>query len=401
VAAGCSPSPGGGTTPAPEGPPPTGQLAAEYDWTSTTRFLDSAVASGATPGAVLGVSFGGERLVYGTGVMGLDDPTRPDSTTVYDLASLTKVVGLTSAVMLAVARGMIDLDEPVTSYLPAFAADSSKQLVTVRHLLTHTSGLPAWRALYQEAPDRDSALALVNSTPLDTMPGARAVYSDLGAIVLTEVVEAAWGMRLDQILRDQIFGPLGMEHTTFVPPASWRAKIAPTEDDPWRGHVVRGEVHDENAARLGGVSGHAGLFSTVPDLLEFGEWLLAGMCPRDPPAPGGGCGPTTYQPPEQIRMFAVRQDLVPGSSRALGWDTPSGVSSSGTLMSSRSFGHTGFTGTSMWIDPTRRLVIVLLTNRVHPTRENSRIGPVRSGVADRVVLTLVPDAEPRPDAVAR
>jgi len=382
-------------------PAPKGELAA-LDWTATTAFLDSAAASGAMPGAVLGVSYRGARLTYGTGHIGLDDPTHPDANTVYDLASLTKVVGLTTAVMLAVEEGRLDLDAPVQQYLPRFAGPG-KDGTTLRQLLTHTSGLPAWRPLYLEAPSRDSALALVYATDLETPQGTEYRYSDLGAILLTQAVETAWGMGLDSILAQRVFRPLGMTSTTFRPPASWTARIAPTEDDPWRGRIIRGEVHDENAARLEGVSGHAGLFSTTRDLLVFGEWLLSAF-QSETPEPvcfnGVRCGAgPAIPPPSSVPVFVTRQNMVPESSRALGWDTPSGLSTAGMLMSEDSFGHTGFTGTSIWIDPRNQLVIVLLTNRVHPSRENSRIGPVRRGVADHVVLTLMPDAQPRPDAV--
>jgi CubicO group peptidase (beta-lactamase class C family) len=390
----------GGVPPAPT-PAPQGDLAV-LDWSATTAFLDSAAASGAMPGAVLGVSYRGARLTYGSGRLGLDDPTHPDANTVYDLASLTKVVGLTTAVMLAVDEGRLDLDAPVRQYVPRFAGPE-KDGVTLRQLLTHTSGLPAWRPLYLEAPTRDSALALVYLTDLETLPGMEYRYSDLGAILLAQAVETAWGMGLDSILVQRVFRPLAMTSTTFRPPASWTANIAPTEDDPWRGRIIRGEVHDENAARLEGVSGHAGLFSTTHDLLVFGEWLLSAF-QAETPEPvcfsGVRCGAVAALPaPSVVPAFATRQYLVPGSSRALGWDTPSGLSTAGRLMSEDSFGHTGFTGTSIWIDPRNRLVVVLLTNRVHPSRENSRIGPVRRGVADLVVLTLMPDAQPRPDAV--
>ncbi|MGE0353139.1 MAG: serine hydrolase domain-containing protein [Gemmatimonadales bacterium] len=356
-------------------------------WSPVTHYLDSAIAAGAAPGAVLGVSYRGRRFVYGTGRLGTEDPTRPDSATVYDLASLTKVIGLTTMVMLAVDEGRLDLDAPVQQYVPAFRG-TNKPLVTLRHLLTHSSGLPAWRPLYQETATRAAALALADTTPLDTLPGARYLYSDLGAIVLTQAVEAVYGTRLDSLLADRVFGPLDMNSTRYLPPASWLPRIAPTENDPWRGRVVRGEVHDENAYRLGGVSGHAGLFSTAPDLLRFGEWLLL----ADHRTGGPAAGSTPVMPAtiaslhgETVREFLRRQNLPPGSSRALGWDTPSPNSSAGTRLSDASFGHTGFTGTSIWIDPEQDLVIVLLTNRVNPTRENRKIYAVRRGVADRVV----------------
>ena len=171
-----------------------------------------------------------------------------------------------------------------------------------------------------------------------------------------------------------------MSSTRFLPPADWLSRIAPTEQDPWRGRMIHGEVHDENASRLGGVSGHAGLFGTAEDLLTFGDWLLAARVGRD-------SLPVELER-DIVQRFTTRQDFPPGSSRALGWDTPSGLSSAGTLMSSASFGHTGFTGTSIWLDPERELVVVLLSNRVHPTRENAKWGPVRRHVADRVVRGL-------------
>ena len=359
----------------PDSPVPLAALA------SATAYLDSAVATGAAPGAVLGVSIRGQHLYHATGVLGAGMPARPDSATVYDLASLTKVVGLTTAVMLAVDAGRLDLDAPAVEYVPAFRG-GGREAVTIRHLLTHTSGLPAFRLLYRETPDRASALALADTTALDTIPGVHFVYSDLGAIVLTQAVEAAWGEPLDAMLDRRVFGPLGMRATRFRPPADWLPRIAPTEQDAWRGRMIHGEVHDENAARLGGVSGHAGLFGSARDLLVFGDWLLAVRAGRD-------SLPVTLDR-DIARRFTTRQDLPPGSSRALGWDTPSDMSSAGTLLSPRSFGHTGFTGTSIWLDPEREIVIVLLSNRVHPTRENGKWGPVRRNVADRVVQAIGP-----------
>jgi CubicO group peptidase (beta-lactamase class C family) len=211
------------------------------------------------------------------------------------------------------------------------------------------------------------------------------VYSDLGAIVITEAVERASGRSLDSSLDEQVFAPLGMTSTRFLPPTSWTSRIAPTERDPWRGRVLRGEVHDENAARLGGVSGHAGLFGSAEDLLRFGEWLLQQRAGR--PRWNGPANPPQLDR-ETAEAFTTRQAVVPGSSRALGWDTPSPGSSAGRLLSPESFGHTGFTGTSIWIDPSRELVVVLLSNRVHPTRENLRFLPLRARVADRVVEIL-------------
>jgi CubicO group peptidase (beta-lactamase class C family) len=227
----------------------------------------------------------------------------------------------------------------------------------------------------------------VDSTPLKYPPGTKELYSDLGAIVLTQAVEAVYGERLDSLVERRFFQPLGMSSTRYLPPAGWRDHIAPTELDPWRGRVLRGEVHDENAALMDGVSGHAGLFGSAADLLTFAEWLIeAGAAPEKP----SGRPPVR---PSTLREFTRRQNIVPGSSRALGWDTPSQANSSAGIRLSRdSFGHLGFTGTSLWIDPERHLAIVLLSNRVNPTRNNPRWAPVRAAIADLVMTTLFEDA---------
>jgi CubicO group peptidase (beta-lactamase class C family) len=344
-------------------------------------FLDSAVASGAAPGAVVAVTHKGNRFIYGTGRLGQDEAERPGATTIYDLASLTKVIGLTTATMLAVNDGELDLDAPVQQHLPSFEG-SGKERVTVRMLLGQVSGLPAWRPLFREVATRAAAFALVDSTPLDSAAGEIDVYSDLGAIVLTQVIETVYRERLDFLLDRRVFRPLGMTSTRYLPPPSWRERIAPTELDPWRGRVLRGEVHDENAAIMDGVSGHAGLFGSAEDLLAFAEWILEERA--------SGQADRTVRP-SVLREFTRRQDLVPGSSRALGWDTPSQGGSAGTRLSRSSFGHTGFTGTSLWIDPEHHLAIGLLSNRVNPTRSNSRWTPVRGAIADLVMTTLFPD----------
>jgi len=346
--------------------------------------LDSALAAGAAPGAVLGVSFHGARYVYSAGRLALDDPNRPDGHTVYDLASLTKVVATTTLAMQAVSEGRLDLDAPVQRYLPEFRG-AGKERVTVRHLLTHSSGLRADSPLWRQTPTADSALRFVLAMTLDTAPGVRMVYSDMGAIVLGRVVEKVLGGRLDRLAKARIFEPLGMADTRFRPPESWLSRIAPTEyDTGWRKRIVRGEVHDEKAARMNGVAGHAGLFGSAVDLLAFGEWILTVRTVGTA---------STVRPsvsPSVLTEFTRRQDVVPGSSRALGWDTPSPNSSAGTRLGEGSFGHTGFTGTSIWIDPSRELVIVLLSNRVHPIRDNPRIFPLRIAVADAVVGLLEP-----------
>ena len=364
-----------------------GRLPSAPRFTAAVRYLDSAIAAGAAPGAVLAVSSYGQWFIHGTGRLGLDDPATPDSTTLYDLASLTKVIGLTTAMMLAVDSGLIELDAPIQRYVPGFTG-RNKDRVTVRHLLVHASGLPAWRPLFRETATREEALTLADTTPLDTIPGVRYLYSDLGAIVLTQAVEAVFQQRLDSLLAKRVFPSMRMSSTRYLPPHEWLPRIAPTENDPWRGRILRGEVHDENAARLNGISGHAGLFSTAPDLLRFGEWILWVVSDPQFGMPAARVVNEEWLRFQVAGSFLKRQGIPPGSSRALGWDTPSSGSSAGSLLDHSSVGHTGFTGTSIWIDPTRELVIVLLTNRVHPTRDNNRMGPVRRGVADRVVEGL-------------
>ncbi|MGH7645831.1 MAG: serine hydrolase domain-containing protein [Gemmatimonadales bacterium] len=371
---------------------------------AVAAYLRAEVDSGSFPGAVVAVGRHGRlALLAAVGRYGDDDPRAVDPSTLYDLASLTKVVGLTGACMLLVADGRLDVEAPAQRYVPAFRGPG-KERVTIRHLLTHSSGLPAWRPLYTEAPTRAAALLLADTTALATPAGQAAVYSDLGAIVLTQAVEQVAGEPLDAFLARRVFEPLGMTATRFRPPVTWRDRIAPTEKAP-QGDVIRGVVHDENAWRLGGVSGHAGLFSNAPDLARFAVWLLGLVTPGQRPGVAGTPGqrpgvdsPETpghrpgvnppVLPSELVREFTRRQDLVPGSSRALGWDTPSEGSSAGTRLSPRAFGHTGFTGTSIWLDPERDLFIILLTNRVHPTRENLRILKVRPRVADLVVAAL-------------
>lgn len=352
-------------------------------------YLRSQVDS-AFPGAVLTVGYRDSLvLLSAVGHYGVDDQRPVTPETIYDLASLTKVIGLTTAVMMLVDSGKLDLDAPVQRYVPAFQG-MGKERVLIRHLLTHSSGLPAWRPLYAEAPTREQALTLVDTTALLRQPGDTFVYSDLGAIVLTQAVEAISGQRINEFLETRVFGALGMGSTRFLPPPSWRDRIAPTESDTaFRHRALRGEVHDENAGRLEGVSGHAGLFSTGPDLARFAQWLLetrAGVSTA-------GSQPVGNKPKlssDLVRTFTTRQNIPAGSSRALGWDTPSQNSSAGTKMGPNAFGHTGFTGTSIWFDPDRPLFIILLTNRVNPTRTNTRIFQVRRRVADLVVDAVTP-----------
>lgn len=373
--------------PATHPPAAPGPLAGR--WGPVAALLDSAVAAGAAPGAVLGISWRGEGWIHGTGRLGLDDRRRPTAHTVYDLASVTKVVALTTLAMQAVQEGRLTLDTPIAEYLeppsPAWAAR-----VTLRHLLTHSSGLPAHRRLWEEAPDAASARLLVRQTPLDTAPGTRTLYSDLGLILAGEILEARLGAGLDSLVAARITGPMGLVDTRFRPPRSWRTRTAPTERDPWRGRTLRGEVHDENAAFLGGVAGHAGLFGTTTDLLRFGEWLVGAVRSE-----GRILSGERWLVRREVALeFTRRQEVVPGSSRALGWDTPDSLALPGVPVSPHTIWHTGFTGTAIWIDPAHQLVVVLLTNRVHPSRSNARHVALRRAVAT-MVFGIVAGAPPQ------
>jgi CubicO group peptidase (beta-lactamase class C family) len=368
---------------APRVTPAPFPLASRPDWKPLRHFLDSAVAAGAAPGIVVAVSWPGHRYVYGTGHLGDGIRRRPDHRTVYDLASLTKVVGLTTAMMWAVEEGRIELDAPVSRYVPTFQPPEPDR-VTIRLLLAHASGLPPWRPLYLLAYSRPAVFAVADSTPLDTMPGARFAYSDIGAILLTQAVETAYGERIDSLLARRLFHPLGMRSSGYNPPGEWMARVAPTEYDSLRGRIVRGQVHDENAWRMDGVSGHAGIFSTGDDLLTFGEWWIARY---------RGAGAHAGQPAvadSVLRSFAVRQELPAGSPRTLGWEVPTEENTGSGFLSAGSVGHTGFTGTSLWMDPARGVVIVVLSNRVHPTRANTRFAGVRRGAGDLVLMALDP-----------
>jgi CubicO group peptidase (beta-lactamase class C family) len=344
---------------------------------SLRSVLVRALADSAFPGAVaVAGNHSGVLATVALGHLDWAPSATINDSTLWDLASLTKVIGLTSAIMQLTEAKLIDIDAPVQRYLPEWTGPH-KDEVTVRHLLTHSSGLPAWRALYKEAHTPDEARVLALVTPLDTLPGVRMVYSDLGAILLGLIVERTGGEPLDVYLARHVFSPIGMTDTQFRPPPALWTRVAPTEYDPWRQRHVRGEVHDENAFALGGVSGHAGLFSSARDLSRLARLYLN----------GGVLDSVRLFRPETIARFTALQDSAL-SNRALGWEKPTGRNSAGHLMSPSAFGHTGFTGTSIWIDPAADAFVILLTNRVNPTRDNSRIGPVRIQTADAVMGVL-------------
>jgi CubicO group peptidase (beta-lactamase class C family) len=336
--------------------------------------LRQAAADSAFPGAYAMV---GRRtgVVAAVSVGRIDwSPTAavPNDSTVWDLASLTKVLGMTSAMMQLVERGLVELDAPAQRYLPEWTG-REKERVTVRHLLTHTSGLPAFRRYDTLTTNADSIVALLMAEPHDTLAGARMVYSDIGAYVAGRIVERVSGLPLDRYLAERVFGPIGTRETMYRPPAALLPRIAPTEVDTIRGRI-HGTVHDPRAFYIGGVSAHAGLFGSGRDLARIAQLYLN----------GGELGGVRLFRPETIELFTTRQI----ADRALGWQKPSGTNAAGHLMSERAFGHTGFTGTSIWIDPERDIFIILLSNRVNPTSVNPRIGGVRVAVADAAMSVI-------------
>ena len=297
--------------------------------------------------------------------------------TVFDLASVSKAVATTTMAMILYQRGLIDLDAPVVSIVPEFAGSDAR---TRRRDRAHAAGAllriaGVRKALSEDDRTRDELLAAAFTTPLTADPGARAEYSDIGFIILAIALERVADESLDRFCQREIFGPLGMVHTAYNPPAAWRASIPPTADDrTFRKRIIQGEVQDENASVLGGVAGHAGLFATAEDLATFAHVLLQGGAP--------------LVRPETLALFTRRETAPAGTSRALGWDTPSSPSQSGKYFSARSFGHLGYTGTSLWIDPERQLSITLLTNRTWPDCNNKAIKDVRPAFHDAVVEAL-------------
>lgn len=354
------------------------------------RALDKAIERQEIPGAVVlaRMPAGDEMLEY-SWVRGLAAarperlPMRRD--TIFDLASLTKVIATTTAIMLLVEEGSISLDDPVARTLPAFA-ERGKEGVTIRHLLSHSAGLKPWRGFHElliqkerktgervlgTREGREWILDRVLRSGLVHQPGEAAVYGDLDFIVLGALVEALARQPLDEFCESRIFTRLGMIDTRFFPipvdgsqpaPDVIRRRIAATENCAWRERIVWGEVHDPNASAMGGVAGHAGLFSTADDVMKFGQAFVDAWHGR-----------SDVLPPERVREFATRQMLPESSDWALGWDTPTpGSSSSGRHFSPSSVGHLGFTGTSLWIDLEREAIVVMLTNRIHQVAKRSR-----------------------------
>ena len=342
--------------------------------------LERHVRAKSTPGAVgLAVRGSGGVACWTAG----RHTYKPDSPIVreddlYDLASLTKVVVTTSICM--VHEPHLDLDERVDKYVPAFQGDG-KDGVTIRHLLAHCAGLPAHQRFFETSTGRDAVLSAACGTPLAYPPGTATIYSDLSFLLLGAAVERAGGAPLEELARRYVLGPVGMTETMYLPSRELLVRIPPTEfQAEQRRGLIHGEVHDGNAWAMGGVAPHAGLFGTAADLGRFMEVILN----------GGKVAGTRVFSEAAIRRFTSRAGLAPDSTRALGWDTVSTAgSSAGRHFSDRSFGHTGFTGTSVWVDPERDIGVVLLTNRVHPTRENEGIRRLRPEFHDAVMEAVM------------
>jgi len=362
------------------------------DFDAAARVLDDAIGQGAFPGAVILVARGDEVLWHAAFGNRSRDPSStpmaPD--TVFDLSSLTKPLATATALLTLAREGKIRLDDKITRFVPNFGV-FGKQGITIAQVLAHCAGLAAWRPFYRElargsgVATRAAATAVferIHRERLEYAPGAKSVYSDLGFILLGEVVELLGHATLDKVCAERVFRPLGLRSTGFVDLAHLRVRkivpvsehIAPTERCPWRGRVLCGEVHDDNAWAMGGVAGHAGLFSSAADVHRLVARLRA--CWR---------GEDDFLPRDLVRRVWRRDDTVPGSTWALGWDTPApSGSSAGVKVSAQSVGHLGFTGTSVWVDLERDAHVVLLTNRVHPSRSDDRIKAVRPRVHDAV-----------------
>jgi CubicO group peptidase (beta-lactamase class C family) len=358
---------------------------AKSRFASAYRVLEEANAARAFPGCAFGVLAGGAVVLKDALGRFTYEPESPTVTeeTRFDVASLTKVVGTTAAAVLLVKRGQIDLETPLGEILPEFVAGRAPgdlaRFVTLRHLLAHNSGLPGYVELFRNAATPEALMRACLTLPLEAEPGTRAEYSDPGFILLGKALEARMHEPLDAWLTREVFDPLNMAATGFCPVPSQRSSIPPTEQDTWfRYRLIQGEVQDENASVLGGVAGHAGLFSTIGDLLRFAGAVLSANADN---APNEAC---SLFDASVLNRFTERQGPE-GSSRALGWDTPSpNASSAGNHFSSHTVGHLGFSGCSLWIDLDAAIAVVLLTNRTWPDRKNQLIREVRPAFHDAV-----------------
>jgi CubicO group peptidase (beta-lactamase class C family) len=361
----------------------------------------SAISRGVFPGAVVLVTVQGHEVFHRCYGWRMLQPERRPMTedTIFDLSSLTKPIATTTAMMLLVGDGKLDLDEPVCSVIPSFG-NGRKRSVTFRLLLNHGSGLPAWRPYYRELVQKSGGGAWLprsratrtaffwgrlDTEPLVVDPGKRAIYSDLGFMLLGRAIERVSGVPFDEFCRERIFAPLGLECTLFLdlcgsPGSNKRARFAATELCRWRGRALCGEVHDDNAFAMGGIAGHAGLFSNALDLHRFMVCLRACYLDRKP----------SFLQGSVVRSFLECGNAVEGSTHLLGWDTPAPHgSAAGRWFSRKTVGHLGYTGTSLWWDLERDITVLLLTNRVHPRRDNDGIKEFRPLVHDAIMETLL------------
>lgn len=363
-------------------------------FSAAREVLERAVAERAFPGAAWGVLLNGDVVALDAVGRFNYDPGAPEVTpgTVFDLASLTKVMATTAMAMLLHDKGrgrnhqndkpgVLDLDARLGDILPGFVVGmehgSHKERVTLRMLLAHSSGLPGYGRLFEKHDSPEGMLRAALHLPLEAQPGTREEYSDIGFILLGKALDVLSGDLTSRFFAREIATPLGLETARFCPPLDWKPHIPPTEDDRvYRRRVIQGEVQDENCHALGGVAGHAGLFSNTLDVLRFAACILdEGRASH---------GRHLFQP-DTVRLFATRQSEPAGTTRALGWDTPSEPSSSGRYFSRSSIGHLGYAGTSLWIDPERKLAAVLLTNRTWPDRADKAIQEVRPAFHDALV----------------
>lgn len=366
------------------------------NWTQVKKLLVQGINENVFPGAVIRVIRDKEVVFRHTVGFSSLFPVNTTMTedTVFDIASLTKVIVTTSAVMLLVQERRITLDDSISAHFPEIKSRDKKS-ITIRHLLSHSAGFNAWKPIYQEIEEeerrsgvkltgtpgaKDFFLNSILRDPLIYEPGTKSIYSDLGFILLGFIIEMLSGEALDDFASNRIFTPLGMKSSFFVRNYAKKAKnlrVASTEHCKWRGRVISGEVHDENAWTLGGVAGHAGLFSNAKDIGIFAREVINSY---------HGDGKLFTK--RIAHEFFKRQD-IPSSSWVLGWDTPTpGSSSSGKYFSENSIGHTGFTGVSLWIDLKREIAVILLTNRIHPDRNNIKIREWRPRIHDAVMKAL-------------
>jgi serine-type D-Ala-D-Ala carboxypeptidase len=367
-----------------------------------TRLLEDGVGR-AYPGAVVAVLFRGEVILrQAVGLVSHKPaPRAATPATIYDLASLTKVVATTPLILQATAEGRLGLDDPLSTHIP----DSPHSGITLRHLLTHTSGLPAWIPFYLDESGYEAIVRRAAAVSPEFPPGAQVVYSDLGFILLGEVARRSLGAPLDTLARTRLFAPLGMADTGYLPTQEMRGRIAPTEDGTaieqgmtgaagrryrWRHRLIWGEVHDSNAYAMGGVSGHAGVFGTADDLIAYARmWLAGGRGPKGPIIPPDLVRQaTTRQMPAQVAAQVAPQ-MTGAASRGLGWALSGSQGWWGDRLSARAYGHTGFTGTALVVDPEHDLAIVFLTNAVHFGRDRTEILALRPQVATAVARALL------------